>query len=51
MKQITKELGIAQRERYKSYLRIYKHKEIKYRPKILTKNFSHKQFNKWSGSH
>jgi hypothetical protein len=50
MKQMAKVLRITQRKHHKSHLKLYKHNETRHHPKILMKNFSHKQFNQWYGS-
>jgi hypothetical protein len=52
MKQIVvTTLGIAQWKHHESYLRICKHRETRYHPKILMKSLSHKWLNKLFRSH
>jgi hypothetical protein len=51
MKQVAKALSITQRKHCKNHLRICKHRETKHCPKILMKNFDHKRYNEWYGSH
>jgi hypothetical protein len=49
-KKVTQALGIAQWEHHKSRLKICKHKETRYHPKIFMESFNHKLLNKWCGS-
>jgi hypothetical protein len=50
IKQVAQVLGISQREHCKSHLRICKHRNIRYCPKIFMESLN-KQFNEWCGFH